>query len=91
MSVVSLSLFNPPPKHVEHPAATCDIATFGIDDQNGLDESYRKAVKLDSTQFSSSFDAVEAGLVRMACYELFEGPNAARPVKAELYKLNIFG
>ena len=64
-----------------------------------LDESYRQAVKLDSNQFSTSFNPYEVGIIDAIAQSLL--PGIARPfsdgnsydenlgVIAELYKLNV--
>ena len=65
-----------------------------------LDESYRKAVKLDSDQFCTSFNPHEVGIVDAIAQSML--PAIAKPfsggdskheehlgVIAELYKLNV--
>ena len=65
-----------------------------------LDESYRKAVKLDSDQFCTSFNPHEVGIVDAIAQSML--PAIANPfsdrhskhmehlgVIAELYKLNV--
>lgn len=77
----------------------CAPATFGKKGEEVLDESYRKAVKLDSNQFSTSFNPYEVGIIDAIAQSLL--PGIARPfsdgnlyeehlgVIAELYKLNV--
>ncbi|KAH9831417.1 uncharacterized protein C8Q71DRAFT_302952 [Rhodofomes roseus] len=69
---------------------TCERATFGMNQEDVLDESYRKAGKLDPSDFSMRFSAIEAGLLDVVSTELFEGKTTARPIRAELYKLNVY-
>ncbi|KAH9919331.1 uncharacterized protein B0H18DRAFT_639608 [Fomitopsis serialis] len=71
-------------------SAICDRATFGVNQEDVLDESYRKAGKLDESHFSMKFNALEAGLLDVVSTELFEGMGATRPIRAELYKLNVY-
>lgn len=70
---------------------TCDAATFGRNQEDVLDESYRKAGKLDSTDFATFFDPVRSGLVEIIRGNLLEGHDDSKPVYAELYKLNVYG
>ena len=78
----------------------CAPATFGNKGDEVLDETYRKAVKLDSNQFSTSFIPYEVGIIETIAQSLL--PGIAKPffdgkskyeehlgVIAELYKLNV--
>ena len=47
---------DPKPELVEKLAQACDVATFGLDNQDVLDETYRKAGKLDTQYFAPKFD-----------------------------------
>ena len=75
----------------------CQPATFGIGGRDVLDEGYRKAGKLDTSQFSSTFHPHDCGIVDTVQQILLPstvsggmrigfGPPS---VKAELYKLNV--
>lgn len=67
-------------------------ATFGRGGQNVYDESYRKAVKLDPSRFSSTFNPYELGIVDAVAQALLPSlrhSQQPRAVKAELYKLNV--
>ena len=55
-----------------------------------LDESYRKAGKLDADRFAVKFDPVCCGLLRTIAGDLLEG-HTHREIRAELYKLNVYG
>ncbi|OBZ76950.1 hypothetical protein A0H81_03403 [Grifola frondosa] len=70
---------------------TCDAATFGLNGQDVLDESYRKAGKLDISHFAFNFDVYHSGLINTIREHLLEGTPATRPIRAELYKLNVYG
>ncbi|KAL8720030.1 MAG: hypothetical protein Q9225_003046 [Loekoesia sp. 1 TL-2023] len=72
-------------------------ATFGIGGRDVLDEGYRKANKLDASQFSSNFHPHDCGILDSiqqvllpstvrGGLELGGGPQS---IKAELYKLNV--
>ncbi|KAM0802292.1 hypothetical protein BDR22DRAFT_844059 [Usnea florida] len=86
---------------VEELLKACAPATFGKEGEDVLDESYRKAVKLDSDQFCTSFNPHEVGIVDAIAQSML--PAIANPfsdrhskhvehlgVIAELYKLNIY-
>ena len=78
----------------------CAPATFGVGGEEVLDESYRKAVKLDAHQFSTNFNPYDVGIVDAISQILL--PGSAKPfadekaafgdnsgVLAELYSLNV--
>ena len=56
-----------------------------------LDESYRKAGKLDVVNFSTKFKLEKSGIMNTVRAALLEGHDSNRPVEAELYKLNVYG
>ena len=87
---------------VEDLLDNCAPASFGKDGEDILDESYRKAVKLDSDQFSTNFNPYEYGIIGAIAQTLL--PGIAKPIAdkarkytfveslgviAELYKLNV--
>lgn len=76
----------------------CQPATFGLGGVDVLDESYRKASKLDNTQFATSFNPYDYGIVDTIAQILFPSVKdkssddlglELRGVRAELYKLNV--
>ncbi|KAL8727431.1 MAG: hypothetical protein Q9181_005718, partial [Wetmoreana brouardii] len=74
---------------------SCTPASFGKDGKDVLDESYRKAAKLDSDRFSTNFNPYEVGIIGTVVQTLL--PAGAGHlnendlgVVAELYKLNIY-
>ncbi|KAJ8079344.1 hypothetical protein PM082_021847 [Marasmius tenuissimus] len=73
--------------------AACDAATFGRADEDVLDESYRKARKMDTEKFSSKFSLEASHILPTVLPRLLVGfgKNDGREVEAELYKLNIYG
>ncbi|KAL5519830.1 hypothetical protein ACEPAG_1490 [Sanghuangporus baumii] len=75
---------------LQHLSETCDKATFGLNQADVLDESYRKAGKLDSMHFSTKLDLEESDLMDVVRYNLLEGHDSNYPIKAELYKLNVY-
>ncbi|KAL8917201.1 MAG: hypothetical protein Q9208_008103 [Pyrenodesmia sp. 3 TL-2023] len=77
---------------------SCQPATFGLAGRDVLDEGYRKASKLDTSQFSSNFHPHDCGILDSIQQVLF--PSTVRGgvqlgigpqgIRAELYKLNIY-
>ena len=55
-----------------------------------LDESYRKAGKMDKECFSSMLDPFHTDLIKIIRGCLLEGLQSTRGIKAELYKLNVY-
>ncbi|KAM5535755.1 hypothetical protein V8D89_010569 [Ganoderma adspersum] len=90
-SACRLDLANPTPSALEHLERTCDPATFGVDDRDILDESYRKAGKLDNQCFAFNLDVERAGLLEAIRMGLFPGRDERKAIHAELYKLNVYG
>jgi hypothetical protein len=66
-------------------------ATFGRGNQDVYDETYRKALKLEPSNFSTNFCPYEAGIVDVISQMLLPivKHKAPRAVQAELYKLNV--
>jgi hypothetical protein len=56
-----------------------------------LDETYRKAGKIDSECFASMLDPSSTDLIKIIRGYLLEGLQSEKGIKAELYKLNIYG
>ena len=71
--------------------AACDPATFGRGKEDVYDESYRKAVKMDAADFAVKFDPVASGLIRTIEDKLLQGETEKMRIKAEQYKLNVYG
>lgn len=72
---------------------SCEPASFGRDGQDVFDESYRKAGKLDRSEFSSNFDPYSLGIIDSITQVLLpswiEDKSKVTQVRAELYKLNV--
>lgn len=75
---------------LEHLSQACQPATFGLNQKDVYDESYRKAGKLDEQDFASKFILERSGLLDIVRSELLEGQNN-KAITAELYKLNVYG
>ncbi|KAK6063214.1 oxidoreductase [Seiridium cupressi] len=70
-------------------------ATFGLRGQDILDENYRKASKMDTTQFCTTFNPYELGIIDVIAQVLLPTIDTVkdgnkRAVRAELYKLNVY-
>jgi hypothetical protein len=73
-------------------AQDCQPASFGYKGKDVLDETYRKATKMDRSAFSSDFCPYELGIIDTIAQVLL--PNTKKGiltngVRAELYKLNV--
>ncbi|XP_055347844.1 uncharacterized protein LOC129594985 [Paramacrobiotus metropolitanus] len=86
-----ISLHNASTDELEHLYCACDPATFGRNAEAVLDESYRKAGKLDVDEFSAKFDVERSGLLGRIKSDLLSGDEHNRHVEAQLYKLNVYG
>jgi hypothetical protein len=69
----------------------CQAATFGRNNEDILDESYRKAGKLDRARFSVDLGDELPNLLTIVKDVLLDGENENKSVRAELYKLNVYG
>lgn len=69
----------------------CDPATFGRGDEDVYDESYRKAVKMDVSNFATQLDLAASCLISTIKGYLLQGETEKMHIRAELSKLNIYG
>lgn len=69
----------------------CDPATFGLNHEDVLDESYRKAGKLDGANFASTFDLQTSGLLHIVSDMMLMGRPGVSAIRAERYKSNVYG
>jgi hypothetical protein len=76
----------------------CSLATFGRGKKDVLDPKYRKAGKMDVTQFATNFDLPKFGILENVEQILLPSIGADREsdfyfrkLRAELYKLNLRG
>jgi len=84
-----------PSQTIEHDmyelAEVCQPAAFGRNGKDVYDESYRKALKLDTTSFCTDFCPYEAGIIDTITQILLPGVSTRRRgIRAELYKLNVY-
>ncbi|CAI6289386.1 unnamed protein product [Periconia digitata] len=81
-----------PSKDFKYLLDACQPASFGRGGEAVLDEKYRKAGKLDRSEFATNFCPYEAGIIDVLTQLLvpeykYRNLNS---IKAELYKLNIY-
>ena len=69
----------------------CDPATFGRNKEDVYDEAYRKAGKLDNTNFAMNLVPGHCGLIDNIRDLLLEGHDDSTAIRCELYKLNVYG
>jgi hypothetical protein len=75
---------------LEQLAQACESASFGLSDEDILDETYDTAGKMDSDLFSTPLVPKQTDLVKVMRGYLLEGAGSARKLKVELYKLNVY-
>jgi hypothetical protein len=71
---------------------SCQLASFGHHGEDVLDETYRKAIKMDRSAFSVDFCPYEVGIIDTIAQMLLPDSNynsGMSGVRAELYKLNV--
>jgi hypothetical protein len=56
-----------------------------------MDETYRKAGKMNSELFSTTLVHDDTDIVKIVRDYLLDGTDSARKLKVELYKLNVYG
>ena len=78
-------------EELRHLAESCDVATFGVKNENVHDESYRKAGKLNTEHFSVGLDLIGTGLLDVIPTEFLEVYKETPPIRAERCNLNIYG
>ncbi|KAF9063492.1 hypothetical protein BDP27DRAFT_1335043 [Rhodocollybia butyracea] len=70
--------------------SVCEAASFGRGTETVLDESYRKALKLDLSQFSTPFDLASTPILRRIQQDLVDiDTTLRRNIRTGPYKLNI--
>jgi hypothetical protein len=72
-------------------SAACQAATFGIYNQNVLDETYRKAGKMDKEHFACKLEEEVPRMLDAVRPVLFTDGEEKTNIRAELYKLNVYG
>ncbi|KAF8692602.1 hypothetical protein AX14_002451, partial [Amanita brunnescens Koide BX004] len=86
-----INLCRPSNEAISNLVNACEPATFGFKGENVYDESYRRAGKLDCTSFRPLLDISKLNLIGIIRDGLSHGLEAQKPIRAELYNLNIYG
>lgn len=68
----------------------CQPAPFGVDNKDVLDETYRRAWKMDNANFATRLDVVNTGILESIRSMLMQG-NENKKFRPEMYKLNVYG
>jgi hypothetical protein len=78
------------PSPVAKLVAGTQPASFGLQGKDVIDESYRKASKLDTSAFSTNFCPYATGIIDVIGQTLLPKlPSSVQGIRAELYKLNV--
>ncbi|THH26453.1 hypothetical protein EUX98_g7738 [Antrodiella citrinella] len=75
---------------LERLSQACEPATFGLNHEDVLDETYRKAGKIDAEHFMSTFDLDLSGILPLVSGKLLE-VRGEDTLRAERYKINVYG
>jgi hypothetical protein len=86
-----IDLSNASETELSHLSEACQPAKFGVNQEDVLDESSRKARKMDVTDFATKFAIADSSLMDAVRSELLEGHDSNKSIKAELHKLNVYG
>ena len=76
---------------LENLAKACQPATFGRNQQDVYDESYRKAGKMDVANFATNLSPLHLGMIDTVHDTLLRGQHSGKMIRYELYKLNVYG
>ncbi|KAJ7476900.1 hypothetical protein B0H11DRAFT_1917326 [Mycena galericulata] len=72
-------------------SAACQRATFGRNQEDVFDETYRKAGQMATKDFEIGFNLEKSGILGVVHAQLLQGFNdPEQRIDAELYKLNIY-
>ncbi|TDL27733.1 hypothetical protein BD410DRAFT_688994, partial [Rickenella mellea] len=71
-------------------AKACQPATFGVNQQDMLDENYRKAGKMELGQFAINFNPERLGLASAVKSRSLGWDDGDRSIVLEAYKLNVY-
>ncbi|KAF9483538.1 hypothetical protein BDN70DRAFT_289522 [Pholiota conissans] len=83
---------NPTEDQLKALADACSPASFGRNQENVLDENYRKAGKMDAADLCTQFSPWNSGVLKTVVDSLFRSNNKSiADVEVELYKLNVYG
>ena len=81
---------NATPEELEQLIQACETASFGRGKDDVVDETYRKAKKMDKDSFTALLVPDNTDLVKIVRNYLLEGTDSDRKIKIELHKLNVY-
>ncbi|TDL27718.1 hypothetical protein BD410DRAFT_781599 [Rickenella mellea] len=87
----SIHFANATEAQLDELAKACQPATFGANQEDVLDENYRKAGKMDLNHFSINFSPERIGLAMEVKFRLLGLDADERNIRLEPYKLNVYG
>ncbi|EAU84544.1 hypothetical protein CC1G_00063 [Coprinopsis cinerea okayama7 len=76
---------------LEDLVSVCEPAKFGRGNEDVLDESYRKAWKLDASRFATQLDIASSGILSTVREALLQYGNSRHTLEAHLDKMNVYG
>lgn len=76
---------------LERLSSACQPATFGKNKDHVLDETYRRARKMDVEDFAINMGFNFPDFLNHAVRRLLGAPHDDKSFRAELYKLNVYG
>ncbi|KAJ6579609.1 hypothetical protein DFH09DRAFT_1445941 [Mycena vulgaris] len=77
------------PEQLDTVSAACQRATFGLNGEDVLDETYRRAGQMSAKDFSIGFNLEKSGILD-SVHEQLLAEFDDKGLDAELYKLNIY-
>ncbi|KAK0501730.1 hypothetical protein EDD18DRAFT_1307178 [Armillaria luteobubalina] len=86
-----INLAHPMDAELNTLAEACKPATFGRDSEEVLDDTYRKALKLDTILFATTLDLQMTKILDQIRVDLMDGLiSTEKRIRPELYKLNVY-
>lgn len=86
-----INLGHATPDRLDALTSVCQPATFGVNQRDVLDETYRKAGNLDISMFASLLKVEKYGLIDTIRDQLLqERGESTQQISYELYKLNVY-
>ncbi|KAK0489367.1 hypothetical protein IW261DRAFT_1641573 [Armillaria novae-zelandiae] len=88
----AINLAHPTDAELNTLAEACKPAPFGRDSEEVLDDTYRKALKLDTILFATALDLQMTKILDQIRVDLMDGVKSTQKrIRPELYKLNVYG
>ena len=86
-----MNLANPSQSDLKLLTEACAPATFGRNSEDILDESYRRAGKLNIVEFAAKLEIETSKVMDAIRYGLLVGDRSTVGMIVEMYKLNVYG